>query len=178
MPRRSILLAAERQSLLAISDLKDDLIRHYTLSDIDLALIQQCRGAHNRLGFAIQLCYMRHPGLVLASDSAPFAPLLQWVTDQLKIPVDAWHLYAQRAETRREHLLVLQSTFGFVPFKTQLHHAVAVQQLQALAAQTDKGIVLATALVDLLRRQHILLPTLDVLERICAEAITVANRQI
>ena len=178
MPRRSILLAAERQSLLAISDLKDDLIQHYTLSDIDLALIQQCRGTHNRLGFAIQLCYMRHPGLVLASDSAPFPPLLQWVADQLKIPVDAWHLYAQRAETRREHLLVLQSTFGFVPFKTQLHHAVAVQQLQALAAQTDKGIVLATALVDLLRRQHILLPTLDVLERICAEAITVANRQV
>jgi TnpA family transposase len=159
MPRRSILLAAERQSLLAISDLKDDLIQHYTLSDIDLSLIQQCRGAHNRLGFAIQLCYMRHPGLVLASDSTPFLPLLQWVADQLKIPVDAWHLYAQRAETRREHLLVLQSTFGFVPFKTQLHHAVAVQQLQALAAQTDKGIVLATALVDLLRRQHILLPT-------------------
>ncbi len=91
MPRRSILLAAERRSLLAISDLTDDLIRHYTLSDIDLSLIQQCRGAHNRLSFAIQLCYMRHPGLVLASDSAPFAPLLQWVADQLKIPVDAWH---------------------------------------------------------------------------------------
>ena len=30
MPRRSILSAAERESLLALPDSKDDLIRHYT----------------------------------------------------------------------------------------------------------------------------------------------------
>ncbi len=31
MPRRSILSAAERESLLALPDTKDELIRHYTL---------------------------------------------------------------------------------------------------------------------------------------------------
>ncbi|GAB3215924.1 hypothetical protein GCM10027295_15750 [Pseudaeromonas pectinilytica] len=36
MPRRSILSAAERESLLALPDIKDDLIRHYTFSDSDL----------------------------------------------------------------------------------------------------------------------------------------------
>ena len=30
MPRRSILSAAERESLLALPDTKDDLIRHYS----------------------------------------------------------------------------------------------------------------------------------------------------
>ena len=34
MPRRSILSAAERESLLALPDTRDDLIRRYTLSDI------------------------------------------------------------------------------------------------------------------------------------------------
>lgn len=33
MPRRSILSAAERESLLALPDSKDDLIRHYTFND-------------------------------------------------------------------------------------------------------------------------------------------------
>jgi hypothetical protein len=33
MPRRSILSAAERESLLALPDTKDDLIRHYTFSE-------------------------------------------------------------------------------------------------------------------------------------------------
>ncbi|SQB66329.1 Transposase and inactivated derivatives, TnpA family [Citrobacter koseri] len=35
MPRRSILSAAERESLLALPDTKDELIRHYTFSESD-----------------------------------------------------------------------------------------------------------------------------------------------
>jgi TnpA family transposase len=65
MPRRSILSATERESLLALPDTQDELIRRYTLSDSDLAIIRQRRGAANRLGFAVQLCYMRYPGIVL-----------------------------------------------------------------------------------------------------------------
>ena len=38
MPRRSILSAAERESLLALPDSKDDLIRHYTFNDTDLSM--------------------------------------------------------------------------------------------------------------------------------------------
>ena len=41
MPRRSILSAAERDGLLAIPEAQDELIRLYTFSDADLALIGQ-----------------------------------------------------------------------------------------------------------------------------------------
>ena len=58
MPRRSILSAAERESLLALPDTKDELIRHYTFSESDLSIIRQRRGPANRLGFAVQLCYL------------------------------------------------------------------------------------------------------------------------
>ena len=44
--------------------------------------------------------------------------------------------------------------------------------------QTDKGIVLATALIEDLRRQLIILPVMKVIEDACAEAITRANRRI
>ena len=57
MPRRSILSAAERDSLLALPEAKDELIRLYTFSETDLAIIRQHRGSVNRLGFAIQLCF-------------------------------------------------------------------------------------------------------------------------
>ena len=46
------------------------------------------------------------------------------------------------------------------------------------ALQTDKGIVLASELTDGMRRKSILLPSPNVIERICAEAITRANRRI
>jgi Domain of unknown function (DUF4158) len=45
MLRRSILSAAERESLLALPVAEDDLIRHYTFSESDLAIIRQHRGA-------------------------------------------------------------------------------------------------------------------------------------
>ena len=50
MPRRSILSAAERESLLALPDTKDELFRHYTFSETDLSIIRQRRGPANRLG--------------------------------------------------------------------------------------------------------------------------------
>ena len=59
MPRRSILSTTERESLLAIPAAGDELIRLYTFNESDLALIRQHRGAQNRLGFAVLLCYKR-----------------------------------------------------------------------------------------------------------------------
>lgn len=64
MARRSILSATERENL--IGGLNNELIiQFHTLSDADISIIKQRRGERNRLGFAIQLCYMRYPGIVL-----------------------------------------------------------------------------------------------------------------
>ncbi|GAB3686534.1 hypothetical protein GCM10028792_41050 [Salinisphaera aquimarina] len=47
-----------------------------------------------------------------------------------------------------------------------------------LAQQTDRGIVLAEALVEMLREQRIILPPLDVIERVCSEALTRGTRLV
>jgi|GEM_PF-940901 len=152
MPRRSILSATERESLLALPDAKDELIRQYTFNETDLSIIRQRRGSANRLGFAIQLCYLRFPGVILGVDESPFPPLLRMVAAQLKVPVESWDGYGQREQTRREHLVELQTVFGFKSF-TMSHYRQAVHTLTELALQTDKGIVLASTLVENLRRQ-------------------------
>jgi len=177
MPRRSILSTVERDSLLSMPEARDELIRHYTFSENDLAIIRQHRGAANRLGFAVQLCYMRYPGVMLSADEVPCPPLLRLVATQLKMAGECWEEYGQRDQTRREHLAELQAVFGFQPFGTP-HYRPAVQSLDDLAWQTDKGILLATALIQGLRKQSILLPSMNVIERICAEAITRANRRL
>ncbi len=76
MPRREVLTAAQRSQLLAFPEDESELIRLYTLSHDDRAYVRAHRGTHNRLGIAVQLCYLRFPGRTLAADEFPFAPLL------------------------------------------------------------------------------------------------------
>lgn len=77
MPRRSILSTAERESLLAIPSTKEDLIRLFSFNQIDLSIIRLRRSTANRLGFAVQLCYMRFPGIILDVNQSPFPPLIE-----------------------------------------------------------------------------------------------------
>lgn len=177
MPRRSILSAAERGSLLALPDTQDELIRHYTFSEPDLSLIRQRRGDANRLGVAVQLCLLRFPGQGLLPDATVPMSLLQWIGRQLRLDLACWPQYAVREETRREHLLELRAYLGIEPFDLA-HYRQAVHATTELALQTDKGIVLASSVLESLWHRHIILPPLDVVERVCAEAITRANRRI
>jgi hypothetical protein len=88
-----------------------------------------------------------------------------------------WSLYAQRTETRREHLRELQAYLGLTPFGAR-HFRQFVRHLTDLAQQTDKGIVLATALVEALRKGRVMAPVVEVIERACAEALARGTRKV
>ena len=85
MPRKSILTVSEKESLTDIPKFEEELIRYYTLSQTDLSIIRQHRGAANRLGFAVQLCYLRYPGVLLGPKETPNTTLIEIVSQQLKI---------------------------------------------------------------------------------------------
>ena len=177
MPRRSILSAQEKQTLLALPDTQDDFIRHYSLSEADLSIIGQKRSDANRLGFAIGLCYMRYPSIILGVNESPHPTLLDFVAKQLNVNPNYWQDYGIREVTRREHLIELQQIFGFQAF-SHLNYSHYVAYITAFAKETDKGILLAQHLVNYLRSQNILLPAINAIEQICAEAITQANKAI
>jgi TnpA family transposase len=177
MPRQCILTAAERSALLAFPSEKSELIRLYTFSEQDLSVIKQRRGDSNRLGFAVLLCALRYPGQALSAGERPPDCFLTMVARQLGIDEKVWDQYGEREETRREHLSELRAFLGLTPFGLRQFHQFA-RWLAELAMQTDKGVVLATALVQELRREKVVLPPINVIERVCALAITRANRKI
>ena len=177
MPRRSVLSTAERSSLLAIPEADDELIRQYTFSAADLALIGQRRGDANRLGMAVQMALLRFPGQGLLPEAIVPAAMLRYIGHQLRIDPACWPRYAHREETRREHLLELRSFMGYQTFGLS-HYRQTLLAAVDLGLHTDKGMALATSVLDALRQQQVIIPPLNVIERICAEAITRANRQI
>ena len=76
MPRRSILSVLERASLYAVPD---DLITRFAFTEQDLTIIGSHRGVENRLGFAVQLAYMRFPGVMLGVDEEPSSIVVRFV---------------------------------------------------------------------------------------------------
>ena len=65
-----------------------DLLRHYTLSDEDLQNIRARRRPRNKLGFALQLCVLRHPGRLLAPGEFVSPAVVNFIGRQLDLDGD------------------------------------------------------------------------------------------
>ena len=133
------------------------IVRHYTLSPEDLALIRRRRRDANRLGFALHLAYLRFPGRVLGTEETPPPDILAFIAGQLRIGQTTFGDYARRQETRWEHIGKLQAYLKVRPFQREDHRAVAKVALEE-AAGTDRGEVIVTAMISHLQKNRILLP--------------------
>ena len=87
MPRRTILTDRQRSALVDLPVDETSLRKHYTLADDDLEHIGRRRRAENRLGFALQLCALRHPGGVLQPGELIPSPVVEFIGVQLGIAV-------------------------------------------------------------------------------------------
>jgi Domain of unknown function (DUF4158) len=177
MALRELLSSSQREALEAIPVDRAELIEHYVLSDQDLSLIRRRRGAQNRLGLAVQLALLRYPGRALLPNETPPLELLAFLARQLDISPAAWASYAERDETRREHLAELQAHYGLRSFGIGQYRSLTAW-LMPMALQTNRGFVLVRAGIDELRRRSVVVPRLAVLERLCAEVIVRSERQL
>lgn len=168
---------SEREALLVIPTDPAELIRWYSFSEADLSLIRQRRGDGNRLGFAIQMCLLRHPGTGLAPDMGAAAGLVEWAAGEIGADPGSWELYGAREETRREHLLELRSYLGLKPFGLAEFKAVGAA-LDELADRTDKLVALAERALEILRQRSVVVPGIGVVDRMCSAALTRANRRL
>jgi TnpA family transposase len=152
------------------------IVRHYTFSLEELALIRQRRRDANRLGFAVHLAYLKFPGRVLSSGEIAPHDMMAFIAGQLEIKSSAFDEYAQRTETRREHVGELQGYLGVRPFRRQDYRAVAEAALGE-ATGTDRGDAIVAAMIDHLRKRSILLPAAITLEKIGLAARARARKQ-
>ena len=178
MALRKILSEKEKENLIESPVLKEDIIRWYTLTESDIIIIEQnCRGTANKLGFAIQLCYLRFPGKILKSNEAPDSLLLQYVCEQLNINPSVWEKYAIRDVTRREHILLIRKIFGFNPYG-EFEQEASLNYIHDKALQTDRAVIIAEEFITYLRINKIQLPSINTIERLCSEVLINAEKQI
>src|SRR5271157_5236425 len=143
-----------------------DLVRHFTLSEADLGAIRRCRGDHNRLGYALMLCYLRHPGRALRSGERPPPALLAFVAEQIGILPDAVDEYLAAERNRQRHAVECQEQLGLRPFgKRPAAELASVLLPQAI--EDDRLAHLAELVMETCRQHRIVVPSPATLERLC-----------
>jgi Domain of unknown function (DUF4158) len=94
---------------------RDDLIRHFTLTQSDAAFVDpgRGRGPADRLGLAVQLCTLPWLGFVpdevLSAPQVAVARLAAW----LGLDPEAIEGYGHRTHTRSDHLLLVAKYLGW-----------------------------------------------------------------
>jgi hypothetical protein len=165
MSRRTLLTSEQRTRLFGIPTDSAGMTKHYVLPAEDLALIRTKRRSGNRLGFAIQLCLLRHPGHGLGIGEPPPEAMIAFIAHQLGDSPAAFADYALRDQTRREHAVELQKQLFLRSFR--LADWRACLQVGANAAwATDRGEPIVQAMLAHLRADNVLIPAVAVLERI------------
>ena len=86
--------------------------KFYTLTPTDREFVAARRTATNRLGIAVQRCFLRHPGRVWIPKEAVPLGTLHYIASQIEVTTSNFGSYADRDETRREHLADLLVELG------------------------------------------------------------------
>ena len=151
--------------LVGIPSDADALARLFTLSRSDRNLVAQRRGDANRLGCAVQLALLRHPGTALAYLDPPADPLVTWMAGQLEIPAAAFAEYARRPQTMTDHARQLAAALG-LRTPTMADLPPMIEAATEAARGTDRGQPIAAAVIAALRAARVILPGAAVIERI------------
>ena len=154
-----------------------ELVCHYTVSSKDLAAAQRCRGDHNRLGYALMLCYLRHPGRALRAGKHPPAAMVAFVAEQVGTMPGAMDDYVATERSRQRHAIECQDHLGLRPFGRRAC-AELLDALLSRAIENDKLAVLAGLVMLTCRERRIVAPSPAVLERLCSDLRHQARREV
>lgn len=172
MAIRELLSPAQRQRLTELPDPMDErlLARHHTLPEEDLRVIETRRRPETKLGFAVQLCYLRFPGRSLRAWERPPQNLLEYVGVQLGETPTAFDEYVKgRDTTRREHLIEIMRVFGFRSFDAEVRREL-FEILLPVAMGTDRGTALVETALSEMRARSVVSPAITTVEEFCWEA--------
>ncbi len=180
MNKREILLTPEER--LKITEILEDvdkltIIRYYTFSESDIKIINNCRGSHNKIGFALQLGILRHKGWTLKNSTVIPKSILEFVCKQLNIKQMEYHYYFQVPQTNTNHLDEIRKKYNYTYFNDESENCY-LEKLKIMAVENEEPLFLVEALINYLREQNIIVPGITKLEKIVAKALIQFENEI
>ncbi|MGC2657571.1 MAG: DUF4158 domain-containing protein [Bryobacteraceae bacterium] len=135
----------------------DTLRKYFTLTRPDLDQVDQCRGAINKLGFAVQLCTVRWRGYFLPDTRGFASPVIEMIGSQLGLLPISLDDYPQNEKTRFEHLERIRQHLGFVRCDAPQRERL-LNHLTAIAQGLTRATALRQAAHRWLKQEQIVRP--------------------
>ncbi|MED1515703.1 DUF4158 domain-containing protein, partial [Bacillus paranthracis] len=150
---------------------------YYTLSPHDIEIIKRHRRDHNKLGFALQLCVLRFPGWTLSDVQHIPDCVVNYIAKQLQINAKEIHIYAEREQTKHEHLEEIRREYGFQNFTIREYRVVS-QVLLQYALENGNALHLIQIAIEELKKRKVILPAMTTIERMVWEVRRRAEEKI
>lgn len=166
----ALLTNEQRQEILHTSSMFTDqeLETLLHLNSEDLKIIGQNRGNENKIGFAMQLCWIRFTGGTFSDISEIPSYIVRFVADKIGIKPEWFKDYGRRRQTRNEHFQRICKTYNYLTFDDSIRkdvEAYATEELNAgHSAQTVVG-----GIVEMAKSRKWVLPSLWTIESIVKE---------
>lgn len=155
-----------------------ELLRYFTYTEDDLAVINLCRGSENRIGFALLLSGLRLTGRFPYDFELVPPHVLTHVCSQLRLSeIPLFLNYPNRRNTRAEHLERLRAYLGLRPFTEAEHPLLTAHVEQRVRAGARPHELLAST-EQMLREQAVVLPGVTTLEHLLRAARLSVEEQI
>ena len=165
MARRHLLSSTARGSFFDIPSGMASLERYYVLATDDLDLISSRRGAENRLGLAIHIALLRHPGQGWRDNDQVPPEVIHWLSEQIHVSTSALDIYGNRESTRAAHRVLAIKHLGLRPFLRE-DFRTALELSTRAAFGTDESAAIMRGLLAGLSEARLVYPGTDTLERI------------
>jgi len=145
------------------------LARYFHLDDTDRQVIGSRRGAHNRLGFALQLTTVRFLGTFLSDPTDVPASVTTYVAAQLGLTEVGILAQYSNSGNRWEHVREIRERYSYRDFTDYAESCALVRWLytRAWLASERPSVLFDLATARLVERK-VLLPGVSVLERLIA----------
>lgn len=165
MAKRYLLSSSVRGNFFDITSDMASLERYYVLATDDLDLIGSRRGAENRLGLAIHIALLRHPGQGWRNSDQIPPEVIHWLSEQIHVSTSVLDIYGTHESTQAAHRVLAIGHLGLRPF-LRADFRTALELATQAAFGTDDSAAIMRGLLAGLSEARLVYPGTDTLERI------------